>query len=324
MPPSAAEPLILKIPTPYPVGRINVYFLDGPEPTLVDTGVYSSVSLAALAEQLRANGRRLEEVRHILITHGHYDHAGAALHLSRHCGATLYLHRQNALFTRRQAASEDALIAFLVRCGISRATLEKAFANFHAGRQFADLESEPPAVRRLNGDECLSIGGREWQVIATPGHSPDHLCFHDRSTGQLFCGDMLLTHITPNPLLYLDPENGYRRLPSLIQYLESLTRLEAIEIAAGFPGHGPIIPDVAALIAGTRQFVAAREAVFLENIRANATDPAALARAVFGKLDLANQFLAISETVAYLDLLEQNHHAKVDWSAELIAIRSLD
>lgn len=323
MSPSAANPLLLKIPTPYPVGRINVYYLDGPEPTLVDTGVYSSVSLEAIEEQLRAHGRRLADVRHILVTHGHYDHAGAALHLSRRCGATLYLHRQSTLLTRPQPASEDALITFLARCGIPRATLEKAFANFHAGQRFADLGTEPLAVHRLNGDECLSIAGREWRIVATPGHSPDHLCFYDLATGNLFCGDLLLSHITPNPLLNLDPENGYRRTPSLIHYLESLAKLDAIEIAAGFPGHGPVIPDVAALIADTRIFVAEREAKFLEKIRAGATNPAALAGAVFGQHDLANQFLAISETVAYLDLLEQNRHIEVDWSAESIAIRSL-
>lgn len=322
MPPSAADPLLLKIPTPYPVGRINVYFLDGPEPTLVDTGVFSSVSLEALEEQLRAHGRRLADVRHILVTHGHYDHAGAALHLSRRCGATLYLHRQSALFTPRQPAAEEALIAFLTRCGLPRDTLEKAFANFHAGRRFADLATEPLAVHRLNGDECLSIAGREWRIVATPGHSPDHLCFYDLATGNLFCGDLLLSHITPNPLLYLDPENDYRRAPSLIHYLESLAKLTTIEITTGFPGHGPLISDVAALIAGTRKFIGERAEIFREKITAGAADPATLACAVFGKLDLANQFLAISETVAYLDLLEQNRHIEVDWKGELITIRS--
>jgi glyoxylase-like metal-dependent hydrolase (beta-lactamase superfamily II) len=311
--------LKLELPTPYPVGPVNAYFLDGPEPLLIDVGVLTTRSLGALRDQLRACGRRLEDVRRILLTHGHYDHAGAALRLSRECRAPVFLHEKSTLFSRRQSEMVDALFAFLQSCGAPRPLLEAAFAAFRHGGKFADLESEPYGIEPLRGGETIEVDGVALRVIATPGHSPDHLCFLD-GDDVLYCGDMLLGHITPNPLLYLDADDGYRRRCSLLDYLESLRRLKGFAVSQGRPGHGANIADFAALIASNEEFICKRKDAFLGKARDGARTPYELARAVFGELDAANQCLAISEAVAYLDLLERERRVAVDWEGETIAV----
>src|SRR5688572_19392436 len=56
-------------------GVVFVYYLDAPEPALVDTGVKASPS-GAIEPALNAVGKTLAEVRHIFNTHGHWDHTG--------------------------------------------------------------------------------------------------------------------------------------------------------------------------------------------------------------------------------------------------------
>ena len=317
---SSAESRVLKIelPTPYPVGTINSYFIDGSEPILIDTGVFSSRSINVLKERLQSNGRKLEEIRRILITHDHYDHAGAALRLSQEYGATLFLHEKSELLTQSQPEAMKQLFAFLLRCGVPRDLLEDAFRLFGMGDKFANFTAKPHAIERLKGGDSIAIDGGSLKALATPGHSPEHLCFFDAARRVLFCGDLLLPNITPNPLLHLDPKNAWRRTPSLLHYLESLDLIETIDVALGCPGHGPNIDDVAGLIAKNKSFIVRRKTRMREEITKGFSVPYELARAVFGELDLANQYLAISETVAYLDLLEREEKISVNWDGDPI------
>jgi len=313
----------LALPTPWPVGDVNVYFIDGPEPVLVDTGVRSSKSLKALGDQLAAHGRRLGEVRHIVVTHGHYDHAGAAHRLSRDCDATLYLHEKNVLEIRREMGTMEVMSGLLVRCGFPKDLLDQTITAFSHEVRFADIETAPHRVEFLKDGQTITIGGLALEVIATPGHSPDHLCYRNPATGALFSGDMLLPHITPNPLLYLDPDNGFRRYRSLIDYMASLDRLSAYQLSAGYPGHGRDIDNVPALIAHSREFVQKRKEIFRKKIAGGASTPWALARAVFGELDLTNSYLAVSEAIAHLDLLERGGDVVVYWDGATVTAQAV-
>lgn len=294
------------------MGDVNAYFIAGPEPVLLDTGVRSSRSMKALEDQLAAAGRRLSEVRHVVVTHGHYDHAGAARRIARDCGATLYVHERSVLDPRREMATMDAQIALLVRCGFPRATIEETARLFEGEGRFADFDSLPRALRTLSGGETIDCCGVRLFAIATPGHSPDHLCFVDEG-GVLYSGDMLLPGITPNPLLYLDPDNGMRRYRSLLDYIDSIGRLEGRAFTGCRPGHGDGIPDVGAHLEKMRRFIAQRAEKYTRIIEGGPRTPHDLAKAVFGELDITNQYLANSETIAYLDLLERDGVVTVGW-----------
>lgn len=62
-----------------PWGRFGLYnfFIDAPEPAIVDTGIASSPA-EGMAPALKALGRDIADVRWILLTHGHIDHLGGA------------------------------------------------------------------------------------------------------------------------------------------------------------------------------------------------------------------------------------------------------
>lgn len=322
MAPTDPKILKLELPTPYPVGNINAYFIDGPEPALVDAGLFYKKSLKALEDQLHSIGRELMDIRRIIITHDHIDHVGAALKLSQECKAVLFAHEKSELFSPWPEEARNQLYQFLLRCGAPRKTLDENLEAFKYAQKFIDHKSRPFSVQRLKGGEIISVGGLLVQAIATPGHSPDHLCYFDPETRALFCGDMILGHITPNPLINLDPEDNYRHIPSLICYLESLEKINVLNAAVAYPGHGQTINDVSALIAANKKFIEERKKLFLAKIRSGLNNPYQLAFSIFGQMDATNQMLGISEAVAYLDLLERDNTIAVDWEEESISFIS--
>ena len=66
----------LRIPTPFPVGRVNCYLIEDEPLTLVDTGPNSGKALDELERQLDDLGHAIEDLELMIITHQHIDHLG--------------------------------------------------------------------------------------------------------------------------------------------------------------------------------------------------------------------------------------------------------
>src|SRR5262245_1047024 len=119
----------IPLPTDFPVGDVNVYFLDGKRPALIDTGVRGEASVGELARSLTTLGRRLEDLRLILVTHTHVDHAGAARAIQDASGCEVRVHARGQ---RRLADLESWFehegpwfSSFFRRSGISAEVLER-------------------------------------------------------------------------------------------------------------------------------------------------------------------------------------------------------
>jgi glyoxylase-like metal-dependent hydrolase (beta-lactamase superfamily II) len=97
------------------------------------------------------------------------------------------------------------------------------------GLQVVDAAGDPVPA----GDGTL-------EIVPTPGHSPDHLCFYDRAAGDLYCGDMARRGGT----IVIPARKG----GDLRAYLASLALMRALEPKRLLPGHGPIVDDPLALI----------------------------------------------------------------------------
>jgi endoribonuclease LACTB2 len=88
--------------------------------------------------------------------------------------------------------------------------------------------------------EPVPAGDGALEIIPTPGHSPDHLCFFDRQAGDLYCGDLARNGGT----IVIPAKKG----GDLRAYLASLTLVRELGPRRLLPGHGPIVNDPAALI----------------------------------------------------------------------------
>jgi glyoxylase-like metal-dependent hydrolase (beta-lactamase superfamily II) len=86
----------------------------------------------------------------------------------------------------------------------------------------------------------VPAGDGQLEILPTPGHSPDHLCFFDRESGDLYCGDLARKGGT----IVIPARKG----GDLRAYLASLQLVRDLAPRRLLPGHGPIVDDPAALI----------------------------------------------------------------------------
>jgi glyoxylase-like metal-dependent hydrolase (beta-lactamase superfamily II) len=97
-----------------------------------------------------------------------------------------------------------------------------------------------PALRERWPDlVVVPPGTTSLEIVPTPGHAPDHVCFLDRESGDLYCGDLARRGGT-----ILIPRKG----GDLLAYVESLRRVRELRPRRLLPGHGPIVTDPIALI----------------------------------------------------------------------------
>jgi glyoxylase-like metal-dependent hydrolase (beta-lactamase superfamily II) len=112
------------------------------------------------------------------------------------------------------------------------------------------------------GAVAVPGGDRTLELMMTPGHAPDHMCFFDRDSGDLYCGDLARlggTIVIPS-----------RKGGDLRAYLESLRLVRDLAPRRMLPGHGPIIDDPIALIDGYIAHRAARERQIVDAMSAGA------------------------------------------------------
>ncbi len=101
-------------------------------------------------------------------------------------------------------------------------------------------QGTPGADQEVLDGTTFPVGGDTLLAIHTPGHRFDHLCYLLQGERTLFAGD-LISGITTNVII---PPEG-----DMLDYLNSLKRLQSVDIAEIVPGHGPTIVDAQAKLA---------------------------------------------------------------------------
>jgi glyoxylase-like metal-dependent hydrolase (beta-lactamase superfamily II) len=85
----------IEVPAPFSPGITNCYFIPGPVPTLIDPGVYSPDAFQCLQSGLSKLGRAIADIKRIILTHGHADHAGLAGAVAAFGRAAVFVHRRD-------------------------------------------------------------------------------------------------------------------------------------------------------------------------------------------------------------------------------------
>jgi glyoxylase-like metal-dependent hydrolase (beta-lactamase superfamily II) len=142
---------------------------------LVDPG--PATSLEHLRATLHASGIEIEDVRHLLLTHIHLDHAGAAGSLVReNPGIEVVVHERGA--------------SHLIDPSRLLASATRLYGAADMDRLWGDFLAVPPGnIRALRGGERLEAGGRELVVAYTPGHASHHVSYFDPASRIAFVGD---------------------------------------------------------------------------------------------------------------------------------------
>lgn len=98
----------------------------------------------------------------------------------------------------------------------------------------ATVRAARPAegMQHLRDGEVVRSGATSLSVLATPGHSSDHVAFFAPGDGALFTGDSVLGRGTS----VIDPPEG-----DLVTYMRSLHRMRELRPRTIYPGHGPVV-----------------------------------------------------------------------------------
>jgi glyoxylase-like metal-dependent hydrolase (beta-lactamase superfamily II) len=293
----------IAVPTPFAVGRVNVYLIDDDPLTLVDAGPNSGSSLDVVERSLAALGHRIEDLGRILVTHQHIDHIGLVQILARRSGAEVVALDRLVPFLesyREEAAAEDEFArATMLRHGVSE---EVARALQAVSLAYRGWGAGASVDRALRDGEALEFAGRELEVSFRPGHSPTDTVFLDPGPRLLIGGDHLLGAISSNPLISRSRNGGGRRR-ALIEYIESLRLTRETDVALVLPGHGDPIDDHRALI-DRRLVLHARRADKIHALIAERPRSAHdIAQALWGNIAVTQAFLTLSEVVGHTDIL---------------------
>ncbi|MBI2189374.1 MAG: MBL fold metallo-hydrolase [Acidobacteria bacterium] len=141
---------------------------------LVDPGPTSCLDTLELG--LEAQGLRLADVTHLLLTHIHLDHAGAT-------GTIVRRHPRVKVFVHERGAPHMVDPAKLL------ASATRLYGD-QMDRLWGEFAPVPQAhLTVLAGGERVDAGGRTFEVAYTPGHASHHVSYFDRASGVAFVGD---------------------------------------------------------------------------------------------------------------------------------------
>jgi len=195
-----------RLPLPMALDHVNVYILDdGASWVILDTGIFSK-KCRALWDALLQGPLAGRPVTRVIATHHHPDHIGMAGWFQAEHGAELLATRTAWLMARMltldvQETSPPETLAFYQSAGmdpkiLSARAQERPF-------NFADSVAPLPlGYTRLQDDDVLEIGGRQWEIRLGHGHAPEHVTLWSQSDAVILAGDQLLPSISPNIGVY--------------------------------------------------------------------------------------------------------------------------
>jgi glyoxylase-like metal-dependent hydrolase (beta-lactamase superfamily II) len=294
----------LAIPTPFAVGRVNVYLVEDDPLTLVDAGPNSGTSFDELQRGIAGLGHPLEDIELVILTHQHIDHLGLVSLVAAHSGADVAAIDVAVPFVENFSveaqADDDYARDVMLRHGIPE---DVVAALQSVSRAFRAWGARVEVTRPLRDGEALELRDRVLHVHHRPGHSPSDTVFHDRERRILIAGDHLLAHISSNPLLTRPRDPSARRPQALVTYLESLRATRDMDVDVVLPGHGDPVADHRALI-NQRFELHRRRADKIHRLIAERPRSAyEIAQALWGDIAVTQAYLTLSETLGHVDIL---------------------
>ena len=294
----------IAIPTPFAVGRVNVYLIEDEPLTLVDAGPNSGTSFDELQRGIAALGHQLGEIELVILTHQHIDHLGLVSLVAAHSGAEVAAIDVAVPFVENFSveaqADDDFARETMLRHGIPEDVVS---ALSSVSRAFRAWGARAEVTRVLRDGEEVSFGDRTLRVHHRPGHSPTDTVFHDPERRILIAADHLLGHISSNPLITRPREGSSERPQALVTYLDSLSATRAMNVELVLPGHGDPVTDHRRLI-DERFALHRRRADKIERLLAERPRTAyEVAQALWGNIAVTQAYLTLSEVLGHVDLL---------------------
>ncbi len=294
----------MPVPTPFAVGRINCYLVEGDPLTLIDAGPRSNQSLAELDIHINDAGHRVEDIQLVVATHQHIDHIGLIRTVAERSGAEVAALDKSvarlATFGTSSDSEDEMAVQLMVRHGVADEianTLQRLSSSYREWGDTVDV------TMPLAEGSTLELDGRSLKVLHRPGHSPSDTVFFDEQHRMAFGGDHLLSHISSNPLISRPLDGSPGRTRSLVNYTESLLKTKEMDIDLMLSGHGDPIIDHVRLIDKRLESQVRRSEKIHAILAERPRSAHGIAEAIWGNVAVTQAFLTLSEVIGHIDIL---------------------
>jgi glyoxylase-like metal-dependent hydrolase (beta-lactamase superfamily II) len=314
----------LRIPTPFQVGRVNVYLIEDEPLTLVDAGPNSGKSLDELEQQLAERGRAIEDIELVVITHQHIDHLGLVDIVARRSGADVAA--IDAAVPTIENFGDDAERddRFAAELMLSHGVAEDVVRALQSvSRSFRAWGSKAKVTRPLADGERIEMRDRSLEVLHRPGHSPSDTVFWDADRRILIAADHLIAKVSSNPLITPPLDGSGERTQALVAYLDSLRKTRELPAEIVLSGHGAPITDHVALINERFELHRRRAEKIGELIAERPRTGHEIAQELWGNVAVTQAFLTLSEVIGHVDLLMNEGRVREVRDGELIRFEAV-
>lgn len=228
---------------------VNIYLISGADGIMFDAGYGDKKTIRKVCDEietLKLEYSKKEEtfnISRILISHCHPDHFSGLKILRKYLKIRIVLTKNQAKLIKNkkkyhEAFDGDSYMDYLIiKKGIRgkiRSLFERLLSHF-IYRMFYRMTFITEVDELIENETQIIINGEKWVVIASPGHSSDHISLFNEERGVLLSGDNVLPSITT----WLGPpDSDISAYIETIQHIQNLPNLNTI-----LPAHGDVISN---------------------------------------------------------------------------------
>jgi glyoxylase-like metal-dependent hydrolase (beta-lactamase superfamily II) len=228
---------------------VNIYLIPGTDGIIFDAGYGDKKTIRNIRneiETLKLEFSKKEEnfnISRILISHCHPDHFSGLKGLRKYLKIRIVLTKHQAKLIKNKKKYHEAFDGdsykdyLIIKKGIRgkiRNLFERLLSHFMY-RMIYRMTFVTQVDELIENQTQIFINGEKWEVIASPGHSSDHISLYNEAKGVLLSGDNVLSSITT----WLGPpDSDISAYIETIQHINNLPNLNII-----LPAHGYIISN---------------------------------------------------------------------------------
>ncbi len=289
------SPLVRRVvaenPNPFTFTGTGVYIVGRGEVAVIDPGPDLDTHLDAVEAALDPD----ERVTHLLITHTHTDHTAGVDSLQRRTDAPTHGFGPHGPIPEADALDRISFDEYFTPQEAEE--FERSWADLpdELKREGPDADFVPDVVV---GDGHV-INGPGWtvEVVHTPGHTSNHVCYALTEESLLFTGDHVMGWATS----VISPPDG-----DLFDYMASLEKLLDRNDARYWPTHGPAIDNPQAYVRSFIEHRRAREHQIVERLAEGATTIKDLVPGMYADVDKRLWRAAANSVFSHLLALQRS------------------
>ena len=225
----------IELPLNFDVKNINCYVIKEDPITIIDPGIYSKKFINFLKEKLNKIKLNFSDIKRILLTHGHTDHAGIAGFLQEKYGCEIFINKNDYEKITLDIQEKIELKRETFGKFLEKEKFPKEIIDFliQYVTEFYKFSYKAKEIKFLNDGDIIEFEKFTLKVIFLPGHTSGHCGFIYNEN--FFSGDVLLKDIFVTPILEFEKDGSSKR--NLENFLKSLEKIKDFIELKWLTGH---------------------------------------------------------------------------------------